>query len=85
VYVIKKIIEEEDFQKASDLNSKLRFLKKLQDQENIFLDFSAETKGGLLKKKSYKFKIYYKYESTCPPYLTPSDHFEEDPYANAPY
>ena len=60
--MIKKIIEESDYTKASDLNTKLRFLKKLQDENNIFLDFSAETKGGVLSKKMYKFKIYYKYE-----------------------
>ena len=62
MYVIKKIIEEEDFVKASDLNTKLRFLKKLNDENNIFLDYSAESKGGILSKKKFKFKIFYKYE-----------------------
>lgn len=45
------------------MNTKLRFLKKLNDPNNIFLDYSSEVKGGLLKKKKFKFKIYYKYES----------------------
>lgn len=67
------MIEETNHDQASDLNTKLRFLKKLQDENNIFLDYSAETKGGILSKKTYKFKIYYKYESGVRDGVTPSD------------
>ena len=60
---MKKVIEEPDKEKALELETKLEFLKKLNDPKNIFLDFSSNTKGGVFgKTKIYKFKIYYKYE-----------------------
>ena len=58
-----KEIKEKDSEKAKQINKKLKFLKNLKDPGNIFLGFSSTSSGGLLKKKTYNFKIFYKYES----------------------
>ena len=54
------------YEEASNLADTLQFLKNLKDPNNIFLDYNASTKG--IFKKSYKFKIYYKYEGNRPNY-----------------
>jgi hypothetical protein len=53
----------EDKTKALELNEKLIILKQFKDEENIFLDYTAESNGGVFSKKQFKFKIYYRYES----------------------
>ena len=63
IIIAKKILEIVDKGEALELKEKLQILKRLNDQENIFLDFTAESKLGLFGKKKYKFKIYYRFES----------------------
>lgn len=58
--MVKKIIIHKSYHLALILFKKLLKLVKLDEMDNIFLDFEATTKG--LFKKSYKFKIYYKFE-----------------------
>ena len=60
VKIIKKIEEFTEYGEALNLFKNLTLLKKVKQDDNIFLDFSATTKG--LVKKNYKFKIYYKFE-----------------------
>ena len=64
--MVKKILTMSSYEEASKLADTLQFLKNLKDPNNIFLDYNASTKG--IFKKSYKFKIYYKYEGTSPNY-----------------
>lgn len=58
--IVKKILILTSYEEASSLTDTLQFLKNLKDPNNIFLDYNATTKG--IFKKTYKFKIYYKYE-----------------------
>lgn len=46
------------------MKKKLELLKKINDEHNIFLDFSAQVKREFLGAKRYKFKIYYRYKSS---------------------
>lgn len=54
----------QDKQQALEFNQKLGILKKFEDQENIFLDFTSEAKGGMFSKREFKFKIYYRFQSS---------------------
>lgn len=58
-----------DKREACELNEKLNILKKFRDQENIFLDFTSQAKGGVFSKKEFKFKIYYRYQSNKSTFL----------------
>lgn len=49
-----------EYEAARRLLVNLQFLKNLAKKAVIFLDYSAATKG--LFSKTYKFKIYYKYD-----------------------
>lgn len=51
-----------EYPKARELLINLQFLKNLAKKALIFLDYSAATKG--IFSKTYKFKIYYKYDGT---------------------
>jgi hypothetical protein len=63
ILIIKKVILLKEKNKALVLNKKLSILKQLNDEDNIFLDFSSSANGGFFSKKEYKFKVYYRYES----------------------
>jgi hypothetical protein len=59
---VKKIVELTDYEEAKTLLQNLQFMKNLAEKAIIFLDYSAATKG--IFSKTYKFKIYYKYDGT---------------------
>lgn len=60
---MKKKLKFTDKHKALAMRSKLKTLKDFHDQENIFLDFSAETRWNLLLKKTFVLKVFYQFES----------------------
>lgn len=51
-----------EYEEARKLLVNLQFLKNLAKKAVIFLDYAAATKG--LFSKTYKFKIYYKYDGS---------------------
>lgn len=57
------------YDEAAQLQRNLQRLKNLQYLENIFLDYSAQTKGFL--GKAFKFKIFFKYQRSRPRCLMP--------------
>lgn len=61
--IIKKVVLIKEKHPALVLNQKLSILRQLNDEENIFLDYSSTAKGGIFSKKEFKFKIYYRYQS----------------------
>ena len=80
--VVKKIIELDEKGSALELKEKLEILKNFEDGENIFLDYSAKRKRFL--KKTFKFKIYYRNESTNPFTLISSDFSKENYQGKTP-
>lgn len=62
--IIKKVLLIKDKEQALEFNQKLGILQQFNDQENIFLDYTSEAKGGIFSKREYKFKIYYRFQSS---------------------
>lgn len=62
--MIKKILLVKDKTHALEINQKLIILKDFGDQENIFLDYTSQAKGGVFSAREYKFKIYYRFQSS---------------------